>query len=396
MHPGGVYIPHDETVLFDSRPSPWFVLLSSLRVLVTVLAAIGVGVMMQQLPWPGGPVPPLPGWVWVTATLIVAAKLGWEIANWTCRRYVLTPRRVLRIAGVLRRHVADIPLARLQHVVVRRSLLERLLGLGTIGFATAGTGEIEAWWINVPCPAAVLATLRQAYQQADPPRDRPPGQGSQPVVIGLAGGIGAGKTRLAQEFAKLGAAVFDADAAAQAVLDDPAVIRTLTDWFGRELLDVDGRINRAALADLIFRDEAVRRRVESLVHPRVRQAWRQARARAQAEARSALVLDAPLLFEAGLDAECHAIVFVDAPQPVRLARVAATRGWDAAELARRQAVQMPEAEKRRRSHVVISNTGDEAELARQARQAYNVILSRREAGEQDIGVRPAPNSRGGV
>lgn len=76
----------------------------------------------------------------------------------------------------------------------------------------------------------------------------------------------------------------------------------------------------------------------------------------------AFVIDAPLLFEAGLDGECDAVVFVDAPREVRLERVRRTRGWDESELARREAAQLRVEEKRRRSDVVVSNDGDEATL----------------------------------
>ena len=86
--------------------------------------------------------------------------------------------------------------------------------------------------------------------------------------------------------------------------------------------------------------------------------------------------DAPLLFEVGLERECDAVIFVDAPRELRLARVRATRGWDDAELARREASQLPLDEKRRRSTDVVENSGDPAALRRAVERVLAAIIGR--------------------
>ena len=90
----------------------------------------------------------------------------------------------------------------------------------------------------------------------------------------------------------------------------------------------------------------------------------------------ALIIDAPLLFEVGLERECDAVLFVDTPRDLRLARVRASRGWDDAELARREASQIPLEEKRRRSSDLVANTGDPAALEAAVAAALDAIIAR--------------------
>ena len=90
-----------------------------------------------------------------------------------------------------------------------------------------------------------------------------------------------------------------------------------------------------------------------------------------------MVIDAPLLFEAGLDRECDAVVFVEAPLAVRQDRVRETRGWDAEELARREKVQLPLDEKRKRSDYEVVNIADADRLRSEARRILDQILALR-------------------
>jgi dephospho-CoA kinase len=90
----------------------------------------------------------------------------------------------------------------------------------------------------------------------------------------------------------------------------------------------------------------------------------------------ALVIDAPLLFEAGLDRECDAVIFVDSPPALRLERVRRARGWDAAELARRESSQLPLDVKRSRADDTVQNAGDLDALEAQVRAALERILNR--------------------
>ncbi len=178
---------------------------------------------------------------------------------------------------------------------------------------------------------------------------------TEPLVIGLAGGIGAGKSSVAAAFGRLGCAVIDSDAEAKAALDRPAVRDELVRWWGAGVLDANGRVDRAAVAKRVFDAPDQRARLEALIHPLIRRTRGQAQAEARAAGAPAIIYDAPLLFEAGLDDRCDAVVFVDCPREERLRRLRASRGWDEAEVSRREAAQIPAAEKRRRSGYVIDN-----------------------------------------
>jgi dephospho-CoA kinase len=184
-------------------------------------------------------------------------------------------------------------------------------------------------------------------------------------VIGLVGGIGSGKSTLAACLVELGCVLIDADAIAHELLQTEAVRGELVSWWGPQVCGDDGGIDRAAVAKIVFADGAERGRLESLIHPLVKQACREAIDQAD-QADRGVVLDAPLLIEAGLEAWCDVLVFVDAPAAARLERARARSGWDGHETARREQLQIPLDEKRRRSDHVIVNAEDPTALRRQA------------------------------
>lgn len=180
------------------------------------------------------------------------------------------------------------------------------------------------------------------------------------IIIGLVGGVASGKSAVAAALARRGAVVFDADQLAHRVLDEPEVRDALVARWGPEVLDPHGRISRPAVAQRVFGvgvAPAEREFLEETVHPRIRQRIEAAIRQLPDAGTPAVVLDAPLLFEAGWAAICQAVLLVDAPLELRTARAAA-RGWSPEELARREATQLPIEEKRRRSTHVIDNSGN--------------------------------------
>lgn len=187
-------------------------------------------------------------------------------------------------------------------------------------------------------------------------------------VLGLVGGIGSGKSLVGAMLSELGCLVCHSDDLARAALADPAVRAELVRWWGPSVLAASGEIDRAAVARIVFADPAERRRLESLVHPWIEAARRRSFAAAPPGTR-ALVIDAPLLLEVGLDRECDAVLFVDSPRNDRLRRLGETRGWDAAELDRREAAQWPLDRKRAAAHHVLVNAGDLPALRSEVQQA---------------------------
>lgn len=205
-------------------------------------------------------------------------------------------------------------------------------------------------------------------------------QRSKPI-IGLCGGIGSGKSRVAEEFAKLGCMVVDSDRLNHEVLQTPQVQAALREWWGPQIVRPDGTTDRARIAEIVFRDEEARRRLESLVHPLIG-ARREAMIRRGLEDPRvrAIILDSPLLFESGLDHLCDRIVFVDADEPARLRRVQAARHWDAAQLRERERRQQPIEHKRSRADYVVDNNGPAEALGKQVAEILRQVTSEGHVG----------------
>ncbi|MCC6951477.1 MAG: dephospho-CoA kinase [Phycisphaerales bacterium] len=360
----------EETLVAAIHPAARSIALRSWRVVTLAIAMGVICSMASRFTFPGAHW--LARWGPLIWALLGGARLGWEFVVWINRSYALTSRRVIASAGVFRRVRVDIPLHRVQQVVVDRTLGERLLGLGTVLVTSAGSQSDSLAWVMVAEPDSAAELVRA----------RLTGGSGAPLVIGLAGGIGSGKSAVAGVFASRGYVVLDSDAQAKEALDRPAVRAELVKWWGSRILTPDGRVNRKALADVIFADPAERQRLEALVHPLVRAERASLIARASAAGAPGVIVDAPLLFEAGSDAECDLVIFVEAPEGQRLARVLQTRGWSADELRRREKAQIPLETKRARSDLVIVNDADLASLVHQVDAAITSMGSLPRRGRQ--------------
>lgn len=154
----------DEIVILAIKPSAWFIVLQSARWLVAMLLVIVFA------GWLG------PQLAYVDANTIVqgalalgAARVGFALLQWVARLYVLTNRRVLRLTGILNIDLFECPLTKVQNTYLTLAWYERLLGLGSIGFATAGTGGIEASWTNINNPLEVHERIRSAIHRSQRP-----------------------------------------------------------------------------------------------------------------------------------------------------------------------------------------------------------------------------------
>jgi dephospho-CoA kinase len=196
-------------------------------------------------------------------------------------------------------------------------------------------------------------------------------------VIGIVGGIGSGKSFVAQLFAELGCLVISSDEQVTAAYRDPRVLATLHWWWGEDVIAADGSLNRRAVAQRVFADPQQRKRLEELIHPLVNAARQRAMDAAKDDPEvTAFVWDTPLLLETGLNKQCDAVVFVEAPEPSRQARVRENRGWEGGELARREKSQWPLDRKREISDYVISNTADAGFARGQVSDVLSRILAR--------------------
>lgn len=195
-------------------------------------------------------------------------------------------------------------------------------------------------------------------------------------IIGLAGGIGSGKSTVAAMLAELGAAVICSDQLSHQELNSPEVLATLMGWWGRDILRSDGSANRAAIRTRVQAEPEARRRLEGLLHPRIAVARHRLTEAAAADPNvRAVVWDSPLLFETGLDRECDAIVFVEAGREQRLARVTRERGWTPEELERFEQAQKPLDFKREHADYIVSNNSDKDAVRQEVAGVFSRILS---------------------
>ena len=189
------------------------------------------------------------------------------------------------------------------------------------------------------------------------------------LKVGLTGGIGAGKSAVAQRLAARGAVLIDADVLAREVVAAGTEgLAAVVEAFGHQVLGPDGELDRPALGARVFGDDAARRRLEGIIHPRVRA--RTAELTAAAAPDAIVVNDVPLLVETGLAASYHLVVVVDADPAVRIRRLVTTRGMSEEQATARIAAQADDAVRRDAADVVLANDRDLDQLDGQVERLW--------------------------
>lgn len=186
-------------------------------------------------------------------------------------------------------------------------------------------------------------------------------------VIGLTGPTGAGKSTVASAWQQAGAAIIDTDRLAREVVKPgTACLQQLVGHFSDAILHPDGTLNRAELARRAFATPQESERLNAITHPAIIVLANEELEEAADRGHAIAVVDAPLLFEAGMDAICHQVVAVTAPTEVRLSRIMNRDGIDETAARRRMAAQQPDAFYTRPGVAVLHNTGSPEALRRQA------------------------------
>lgn len=188
------------------------------------------------------------------------------------------------------------------------------------------------------------------------------------VVVGLTGGIGAGKSTVAALLAARGAVIVDADRIAREVVEPgrPAH-QAIVERFGPEVVGADGALDRAALAAIVFRSAEDRAALEAVTHPAI-QAEMARRLVELAGTDVVVVLDIPLLKERR--DPLAAVVVVDAPEDVAVSRLVAHRGFTTEDVRRRIAAQISRAERRALADALIDNGADIDHLEREVDRVW--------------------------
>jgi dephospho-CoA kinase len=199
------------------------------------------------------------------------------------------------------------------------------------------------------------------------------------LLVGLTGGIGAGKSTVARLLASKGAVVVDTDAVARQVTrpGTPTHLAILG-RFGDVVEGPNGEIDRARLADVVFADPAALADLNAIVHPAVAAAVDE-RLAEEADAGSGqkvVVLEVPLLIEAGWDARADVVIVVDVPEDVAVRRLVEQRAMPEADVRRRIASQASREERLRRADIVITNDGSLEDLARRVDEVWVEMTTR--------------------
>ena len=207
-----------------------------------------------------------------------------------------------------------------------------------------------------------------------PARSKSRHRGSLRPVIGLVGGVASGKTLVAAQLAALGCAVVDADRIGHELLEKEGICRAIRERFGPEVFDAAGRVDRGRLGERVFASGEDREALERIVHPEL---WRRVQEAVEAGRRRevpAVVLDAALVMEKGLDRWCDVVVYIKASEETRRSRASRSRGWDASEVARREGTQVSLKTKQERADYTIDNESSPEHTFEQVREILSRIV----------------------
>ncbi|MEJ2887215.1 dephospho-CoA kinase [Actinomycetospora aeridis] len=188
--------------------------------------------------------------------------------------------------------------------------------------------------------------------------------------LGLTGGIGAGKSTVAETLTELGAVVIDSDRIAREVVEPGTEgLAEVVAAFGEDVLDADGALDRPALGRIVFADDAKRQQLNGILHPRI--GARTAEMVAGADDDAVVVHDIPLLVENGMGAAFALVVVVDAPVDVRVARLVETRGMTVEDARARMAAQADDGARRAAADVWLENAGAAGALREQVERLWH-------------------------
>lgn len=186
------------------------------------------------------------------------------------------------------------------------------------------------------------------------------------IILGITGVAASGKSTLAAIFSGYGAKVVDADKIAHSLLGKKSPIyRRIIATFGSRILAPNGCVDRAKLAAVAFNDRCLLKRLNAIMHPLI---IKEIKRRIRSQRSGFIVLDAPLLFEAGIRDSVDAVIAVKAARHKRFSRSAAKGGFDKKDLLKREKAQITQGEKVYRADFVIDNNGSKAKTRKEARR----------------------------
>lgn len=220
-----------------------------------------------------------------------------------------------------------------------------------------------------------------------PPSSSPGPSSPGPFVVGLTGGIGSGKTTVADRFGALGATLVDSDLITHELTGPQgAAMPRLVEAFGPDIAEADGRMNRARMRELVFNDPAARKRLESIVHPMVRELSER---RIRQASGPYVISVVPLLVESGNGWQRWAdrVLVVDVPEAVQVERVMRRNGFPREQVLAIMRAQASREQRLAVAHDVVDNSGEPAGLDRRVSELHQryLALAREKAALQPAG-----------
>ncbi|GAB4434923.1 MAG: dephospho-CoA kinase [bacterium] len=201
------------------------------------------------------------------------------------------------------------------------------------------------------------------------------------IKIAVTGVIGSGKSTVAKLLSELGLTVIDADEISRSLTrKNTDVYHEIIETFGKEILNPDGEIDRKRLAEIVFSDPEKRRTLENIVHPAVKKERNRIIAELEKKDKNAMVvLDIPLLFEAGMEKEADYIVLAYADERTLFERVQKRDNMTYEEFSRRLKNQMPLSEKVKKSHFVVDTRKDLETLKKELSEVIRKIRAEKQS-----------------
>lgn len=194
------------------------------------------------------------------------------------------------------------------------------------------------------------------------------------ILIGLTGGIGCGKSEVSRLLEKRGAVVVDADLIVRELQQPGAeIFLRMVEMFGEKVIATDGSLNRAAVANEVFKDAALLKKLNSLIHPVVRRVMNE-RVESQRSTNNVVILDIPLLVEnprEGIDG----VLVVDLDPQIAIARIVSQRNMTIEDAKARVSAQSTREQRLAIADHVVDNSGDRDALAIQVEAAWSWITS---------------------
>jgi len=194
-------------------------------------------------------------------------------------------------------------------------------------------------------------------------------------VIGIIGGMCAGKTTVAGQFAKLGCAVIDADEIVHQLLEEKNIRAKVVRLFGKDVIDEKGRINRPDIANRVFGDANKLKALTGILYPPVLARVEELITRLQGQPKvKAIILDMPLLLEIGWEKRCDYVIFIDCKPLIRLERAKKMGVFDADQLKIRENLQISLDKKKLIADNIVDNNSDLSGLSKQIASIFSSIM----------------------